>query len=455
MDNLTKQLADYAHRLSFDDLPAEIVTAAKQRALDAMGCALGGRDCEAARIARRLTAGGAPASYPGRVLGTKQRTTAEAAAFANTVMIRYLDFNDSHHASHPSDMLGAILGLAEAAGVDGKQLIAAIVVAYETTLRIVQATELREKGWDQGYAMGIGTAAGIGNLLGLPMEKITHAIAITAVANVPLRATRAGLLSHWKGAATAYAGRNATFATLLAAEGMTSPDKPFEGRHGLWEKITGPFQIKPYADRGGDFLLPHSFLKYWPVEANTQAAVWAALELRPEVKADDIESIDISTYWSAWHETASEPEKWDPKTRETADHSLPYIFTRAFLDGTITVRSFDDDAIADPRNKPLLKKIAVRMDDDIEAIYRAAHPNTYLLRMQVRLQGGSRKDIEIIHPRGMCQNPMTDEQIGCKFSGLAEPVLGTKKAAEAAEAWLTIDKAPSVGKAMQLLEAEG
>ncbi len=455
MDNLTRQLAEYAERVTFEDLPPNIVTGAKQRALDAMGCALGGRDCEGARIARRLTAGGAPASYPGRVLGTKQRATAESAAFANTVMIRYLDFNDSHHASHPSDMLGAILGLAEAAGVDGKQLIAAIVVAYETTLRIVQATELREKGWDQGYAMGIGTAAGIGNLLGLPMEKIAHAIAITAVANVPLRATRAGLLSHWKGAATAYAGRNATFATLLAAEGMTSPDKPFEGRHGLFEQITGPFQIKPYADRGGEYLLPHSFLKYWPVEANTQAAVWAALELRSSVKAGDIEGIEIGTYWSAWHETASEPEKWEPKTRETADHSMPYIFARAFLDGTMTVRSFDEEAIADPRINPLLKKITARKDDEIEAIYRAAHPNTYLMRMAVRLKGGGRKNIEIIHPKGMCQNPMNDEEIGRKFNGLAEPVLGAKKAAAAAEAWLGIDKATSVSPAMTLLEVEG
>ena len=454
MDNLTRQLAEYAHRLTFDDLPADIVMGAKQRALDAMGCALGGRDCEGARIARRLAAGGAPERYPGRVLGTQQRTTAEAAAFANTVMIRYLDFNDSHHASHPSDMLGAILGLAEAAGADGKRLISAIVAAYETTLRIVQATELREKGWDQGYAMGIGTAAGIGHLLRLPMEKIAHAIAITAVANVPMRATRAGLLSHWKGAATAYAGRNATFATLLAAEGMTSPDKPFEGRHGLWEQITGPFQIKPHADRGGDFLLPHSFLKYWPVEANTQAAVWAALELREQVKEEDIGGIEISTYWSAWHETASEPEKWAPKTRETADHSMPYIFVRAFLDGGITVHSFDDAAIADPRTKPLLEKITAHKDDEIERIYRAAHPNTYLMRVLVRLKGGGRKTIEIVHPKGMCQNPMTDDEIGRKFSGLAEPVLGAKRAAAAAEAWLGIDKANSVSAAMALLEAE-
>jgi 2-methylcitrate dehydratase len=108
-----------------------------------------------------------------------------------------------------------------------------MVIAYELFLRMSDATGLRYKGWDQGFAIGISTAAGIAHLLNLPREQLAQAVAIIAVANVPMRNTRAGELSLWKGAATAFAARNGVFAALLAGQGMTGPDRPFEGTHGL------------------------------------------------------------------------------------------------------------------------------------------------------------------------------------------------------------------------------
>ena len=454
MDQVTEQIAAYAHNLSYDDLPAEIVVAAKQRLLDTIGCALGGRGCDAAVVARHLATASAPDHYPGRILGQSQRSAADSAAFANTVMIRYLDFNDSHQASHPSDMLGAILALAETAGADGRRLISSMVVGYEVMLRIVHVTRLRERGWDQGYPLAIGAAAALGHLLALPLDRIAHAISITAVSSMQLRATRAGALSAWKGAATADSVRNAVFATLLAAEGMTGPDKPFEGRHGLCDLITGPVALPPFADAGGDYLLLHSFLKFWPVVLHAQAAIWAAIDLRAKMTADDISSIDIATYQTAWHSTASEAEKWNPTTRETADHSMPYIFARAFLDGGITVESFAEAAIRDPAAKALMDKIAAHADDEIEAVYRSAQPTPYLMRVRVGMHDGSEQFCEILHPRGMCQNPMSDAEIGEKFSNLATPILGAKKATMAANAWLNIDSAPDVAGALSLLQVE-
>ena len=454
MDGLTTQIADFAHRLTFDDIPADIVRAAKLRILDTVGCAVGGRDCEAAVIARRLVQGAAPSHYAGRVLGFATRTTAESAAFANTTMIRFLDFNDAHHAGHPSDMLGALLALAETVGADGRHLLTSLVVGYEVTLRIITATQLREKGWDQGVANGIGAAAALGHLLRLPKERIGHAVSITTVANVPMRASRAGQLSHWKGAATAFAGRNATFATLLAAEGMTSPDRPFEGRHGLWEQITGPFDVAPLPDRGGAYLMPNSKLKYWPVEGNAQAAVWAALELREAMAAEDIADIDIATYWHAWHEIASEPEKWDPKTRETADHSMPYVFARALVDGTISPASFLPASYLDPSLRPLMAKIRVHEDEEIERIYRSGYPYTYVMRVNATARDGRKKFIEIVNPRGVPQTPMTETDIQAKFLRQSEPVLGVGKASAAGEAWFGIDTAKDLSQAMGSLEVE-
>ena len=136
-----------------------------------------------------------------------------------------------------------------------------------------------------------------------------HAIAITAVGNMPMRATRAGQLSLWKGAATAYAVRNAAFGVQLAAAGMTGPEAPFSGRHGLVDLVSGPIELPAFGTKPEEFFIPRAKLKYWPVVYNMQALVWCGIELHKQVRADDIESIDVQTYWSAWHESGSEPAK--------------------------------------------------------------------------------------------------------------------------------------------------
>ena len=307
MDNLTRRLATFAASLTYEQIPPEILRHARRSLIDTIGCAFGGLACEAAAIGRRIVEGAVPARHAGAVIGSAVAAPAEEAAFLNTVMIRYLDFNDAWHAGHPSDMLGALLALAGSSGADGRRLLTAMVVVYEVAFQMIPPTQMREKGWDQGYVIGIATTCGLGSLLGLPMERLAHAIAITSVANVPMRNTRAGKLSLWKGAATAFAIRNSVFATLLAADGMTGPDAPFEGRHGLWEQVTGPFELDPFGVDGGEWKFPWIRLKYWPVEYNAQAGVWAALRLRDEMRMEDIASVDIATYWSAWHEIGSEP----------------------------------------------------------------------------------------------------------------------------------------------------
>jgi 2-methylcitrate dehydratase len=348
-------------------------------------------------------------------------------------------------------MLGALLTLAGSAAdgeaTDGRRLLTAMVVAYEVAFQMIPPTKMRERGWDQGYVIGIATTCGLGNLLGLPVDRLAHAISITSVANVPMRNTRAGKLSLWKGAATAFAIRNAVFATLLAADGMTGPDAPFEGRHGLWEQITGPFELDKFGVDGGEWKFPWIRLKYWPVEYNAQAGVWAALRLREEIGAADIAGIDIATYWSAWHEIGSEPEKWDPSTRETADHSLPFIFARALVDGTITLASFDEAAYRDPSLRPLMAKITVREDAAIEALY----PAQIVMRVEAVATDGRRRSIEITNPRGDSTNPMDDDEVAAKFRSLAEPVLGVDGAARAFSAWNTIDGGTGLKEAMALL----
>ena len=167
MDNLTRLIADYASSLSFEELPAEVVHAATQRTVDSLACAIAAYRCEPAQIALRLAQRAVPERYPGRILGFGEQSTAESASFVNTTMIRNLDFNDQYPGGHPSDCLGALLAIAESAGADGRRLLSSVVVAYELFPRLNDPTGLRMKGWDQGYVIGICTAAGVGHLLRL------------------------------------------------------------------------------------------------------------------------------------------------------------------------------------------------------------------------------------------------------------------------------------------------
>ncbi|MDP2602119.1 MAG: MmgE/PrpD family protein [Deltaproteobacteria bacterium] len=431
MDNLTRRIADFAAELSFEQLPEDVVSAATRFLIDTLACAIAAHDCESARIGLDLARGTAPQRYPGRILFHGEKSTAESAAFVNTAMIRNLDFNDQYPGGHPSDCLGAFLALAEAAQADGRRLIEAMVIAYELFVRISDATGLRYKEWDQGFAIGICTAAGVGHLLGLTPQQIGEAVAITAVANVPMRNTRAGELSLWKGAATSFATRNGVFAALLAGQGMTGPDRPFEGKHGLWDIITGPFEFEPLPTAGGPYRSPDVQLKAWPVEYNAQLPVWAALELRSKVDWRALTDIDIGTYTFAFTEIGGEPEKWDPQTRETADHSMPYIFARVLLDGAISVAAFDQSAYRDPAIRPLMNRIHIRLDNEVNAMY----PNVVAMKVKATTKDGRLIELFPRDPLGHSNNSMNDQDVREKFTRTVEPVYGREKTATVLERW--------------------
>jgi len=447
MDSITGKISEYAWATKFDDLTPEAVHAAGQRMVDSLGCAVGAYKCEPAQIGRRLASNQTAGKYAGRVLCFGERLPAEAATFINSAMIRNFDFNDRYPGGHPSDCLGALLALAGTMNVDGKSFLASMIVVYEIFARLSDATMLSRRGWDQGYAIGIATAAGVSNLLKLSADATAHAVGIAATSNLPLRVTRSGELTPWKNVATAYATRNGLFAALLAAEGMSGPGSAFEGRNGLWEKVTGAFELAPFPNDGGAYLTPRVQLKYWPIETNGQAAVWAALELRSKVDPMKLETIDVFVSKFTWFEIGSEPEKWDPQTRETADHSLPYIFARALVDGPICVSSFADEAVRDRALRPLMQKIKVIPDDTIEALL----PQKTLIRVAAAANDGMRHAVEIVNPLGHPDNPMQDSHIEEKFLALAEPVLG-RRSRSALQRWWRVQDAADVGELIQLLD---
>ncbi len=451
MDRLTGQIANFANRLNFDDLGGDITHVATQHLIDALGCALGAHDCEPAEIARRLAAGQTAGKFAGRTLFEDVILPLEIAGFINATMIRNFDFNDRFPGGHPSDGLGAHLALAGAGGIDGKRFLAAMVVTYEIFIRLSESSKMRTLGWDQGFAVALSATAGICNLLGLTVEQTANAIGMTATATVPLRVTRSGELTPWKNVATAFAARNGVFAATLAAEGMVGPGNAFEGRAGLFDNITGPFDLAPFPTEGGDFHMPRVLLKYWPLETNGQPAVWAALAMREKVNPhniDSIVSIELLCDEFTRFEIGSEPEKWDPQTRETADHSLPYIFARALVDGPLNVASFDEAQVQDAALRPLMQKITVTTDPAIEALV----PDTMVVRAIACTSDGATHEVEIVNPLGHPENPMQDADIEQKFRAQGEPVIGADRCGAVLDAWWRVGDAADLRPLIEMLD---
>jgi 2-methylcitrate dehydratase len=230
---------------------------------------------------------------------------------------------------------------------------------------------------------------------------------------------------------------------------MTGADRPFEGKHGLMDLITGSFALEalPGCD-GGRFRTPEVQLKYWLVAYNLQLAVWAALELRTKVDWRELASVTLGTNRFGYTGSGSEPEKWDPQTRETADHSLPYVCARTLVDGTIALAAFDEAAYRDPFLRPLMSKIRVHEDDEVNALY----PETVAMTVEAATIDGKRITFRSRDPLGHSNNPLQDEDVRAKFRGAAEPVLGADRAAAALECWWNLPSVADLAAAFALLD---
>jgi 2-methylcitrate dehydratase len=151
-----------------------------------------------------------------------------------------------------------------------------------------------------------------------------------------------------------------------------------------------------------------------------------------------------------WFEIGSEPEKWDPKSRETADHSLPYIFARTLVDGPIRVSSFDDGSVRDASLRPLMAKIKIIPDETIEAL---SHEKT-VIRVVAKTLDGATHRVEVVNPLGHPDNPMQDQHIEEKFIALVEPALGEKRCETALQRWWQVHTAEDMRALIRLLDIE-
>ena len=444
---LAARLAKYAVGLTFEKLTPESIHEAKRRFIDSFATAVGAMPAEAYHIAKRCAL--RVSGNPGASILGGGHTSPEWATFVNGLLIRYLDFNDTYlskEPAHPSDNLAPVLAVGEAVGAGGRDLITAAVLAYVIQCRFCDAASLRKHGVDHVTYGAISSAIAAGKLMGLDAEKLTHAIGIAGVCNVALRQTRSGELSEWKGCAFANAARNGVFAATLAAEGLSGPAPIFEGDLGFFQLVTREaFAPAPMGSELGNtdgFMINKTYIKFWPAEYHSQSAIDAALQLRKQLNGDvsQVKSIDIHTFEACYNIIGKYPEAWSPKTRETADHSLPYCTAAALMDGDVYLETFDEKRFTDPALLDLTSRLKVHLDDAITPRYPKGIPN----RLTITLADGIKLVQEVEFPRGHAGNPMTDAEVEAKFRRAVEPKYGKDKATAILQRCWDLEKLTSV-----------
>lgn len=453
---LAERLAEYAYNLSYEKLPHAAVLEAKRRIIDSFAVAMGAISCgaEPAMIARKVAQ---MSSMPNgaTVLTTRHKTSPDMAAFATGVMFRYLDFNDTYlskEPAHPSDNIAAILAVAEAEKKTGRDILTAIVLAYEIQCRLCDAASIRSRGWDHVTYGSFSAGLAAGKLYGLDKQAMIHLQGLAATPNNAMRQTRVGELSHWKGCAFANASRNAVFAAMLAKNGMTGPSEIFEGEMGFWAQVSGPFTLEALGGEAGneEFMINKTYVKHFPAEYHSQSAIEAALELREQIGADGIdqkiESITIESFDAAVDIIAGFEEHWHPDTRETADHSMPYCVSAALMDGDITLDTFTDERIHDPKLVALIQKVKVNRNAEMTAGYPDGIPNLLI----IKTTDGQEYRKKISYPLGHNKNPMNDEDIERKFRSLAGRVMSEKSVEMILDELWSIDTCDDISEIMGL-----
>jgi 2-methylcitrate dehydratase len=301
------------------------------------------------------------------------------------------------------------------------------------------------------------TALACARLMKLDPKKTRHAVNIAGVAGAAMRQARVGELSHWKGVAFATAARHGVFAALLARTGMTGPGPIFEGQMGfekqlgvslgnVGEKFAVPF---PKTEHGAAAMILNTSIKYWPAEYHSQSAIEAALFLQKQINhLPAVKSVTIESHDAAVDIIGSEPEKWRPRTRETADHSLPYITAIALIDGEITNKQFEPERFKDPEVWKFLGGVKVERNTELSGMYPGAVGNI----VHVDVADGRRLTRRVDYPLGHAKNPLKDSEVEEKFSALVLPVLGKRRAKKILDLVWKLDEAKNVDELMKALE---
>ncbi len=425
---LLERLASFAAESNPDRLPSEVVASVRLRVLDTLGIALA---ASAAGLADGVVdlveaTGGRPEAS---IVGAEGRYPAAQAALVDGTLAHSLDFDDTHLPSilHPSaSIVPAVLAIGEATGATGAELVAAVAVGIEVTVRTGMGGYLPDgenvffdRGWHATSICGtLGASAAAARLLGLDDAGIGHAIAIAAsFGGGLLEANRSG--GTVKRLHCGWAAHAGITAAQLAARGYTGPASVLEGRFGFYEAYLGgrfdPSQVT--AGLGERWEVPGVFFKPYPANHYTHAGIDAAIAIRdrdhPEI--DRIVRIELGSSAPALR-TIGEPraEKIAPRSGYHAQFSGPFTVATALLGGGGLGVWFDDftDARArDERVLRLARLVETFVDPEVDALF----PRGFGAIVRVHLDDGRVLEERVMVNRGGPDRPLSEEELRRKY----------------------------------------
>ncbi len=453
---LTRALAEWSSALRYDDLTPDAIAAAKAFLYDSLGCAFGGARVHDSRIAERHVAekGCAPECT---VFGSGLKTHAVEAAFLNALMIRAMDYNDIYwkaDPSHPSDLIPAASVLCEKLSLGGRDLILGIVLAYEIEMRLCEfgVPGIRERGWHHATLTAYAAPIVAARMLGLDAEKTQHAIGIAASRHFTLGAAVAGKLSMMKNTVDPMATRAGVESALLAQLGYTGPENVLDGKEGMFHCLGPGWDTeKLVGGLGSGFKIKDCGMKAYPTEALTHTPITATLYLvrEHELRAEDVKEVRIETIARA-ADILSDPAKYDPRSKEAADHSLPYCIAAALADGRVTPEQFRDEKIMEPRLRAQIPKIKVEANADFEKLFPKIQP----CKVEITLHDGRVLDRRIDIPKGDPRDPMTETELSIKFDALASPSFSEERRERIRKAVFSLESLEWVSDLLSLCVAD-
>jgi len=453
METISQRWARFAIELEYNKIPPEALKEAKRFLLDSVGCAfsaLDNKDTKAAYNYIRDLGGKEQAT----IIGWGEKTNLPQATLMNSLLIRALDYNDIYweqDPSHPSDIIPAVLSTGEFMKKDGKEILLGIIIAYELEMRLCLAAfpGVREIGWHHATLTQFVSPVVAGKMLGLSEKEIVAAIGISGSSNFTLGGVVAGHLTNMKNAADSFAVEAGVRAALLASKGYTGPVEVFEGKEGLFEVLD---KIKWDRDiltkgLGEEFLINQCGYKAFPTEALTHQPITAAIEVMKENNLDtkEIKEVLVETT-TRGADILSDPSKYKPTTKETADHSLPYCIAVAVAKGNVLPSDFEEDALRDPFVWALLDKIKVVANPEIDALF----PKVKRAIVTIKTSKGEYKKQENF-AKGQPERLLSEEELISKFKANSEKKISSSRMENIVKTTQELENIDEIGKYMELL----
>jgi len=453
--SVLEALGALVHSVQFEDLPAEVVSDTKARVLDTLGCAFGALNSDVGLAVRHMAAdcGGAPQST---LIGSGEKTSAPLATLVNGSLLRYLDSNDyyfSRDPAHPSGNLAAALAVSEREHRSGRDLIAALVAAYEIHLRLCDFAgepTLWRRGWHHGTNAQFSTAAVAARLSGDDALRTAHAMAIAGSHQNTLAQLQSGAISMIKGTAEGWVAKAGVEAALLAHHGVTGPLALMEGKAGWAEIVAGAVDFEALcAPLNGHYRLTDTCIKPYPAVATAVAPVRAAIELHRAglPPLDQIERMTVRLPAFALGTPSAHAVRRYPAQVESAQHSFYYCPAIALIDGACGEAQFTAAAINSAQVRNLLAKVELREDPEFTALW----PQSAGGAVDLHLRGGETLSHRCPYPPGHPRLRLTEDELAAKFHEYTDPILGHTGAKALRAAVLDLDACADISEFVRLL----